>query len=526
MATYNANSSPAVPEGAVFFNGQLLVDGFNFRIAEEGEIFPKYEVFNTRYDRERKLKNMPIGYLPICRTLPNCQADLSTLVAVKTDKAADILIAASGGHTSANLMYFYMAGCAKATPTLAAHVHRLNKMKEIFPYFSKLTDYRPGESTANNQTKKNAPKQEKPPVSTPTVPAAPVKAEAPAPAVTAKNDPKMPAATSPAAQDKEPNMPLLIELMQKARGDRSVQKFSHECGVPYTTLYTALVGKRRAGLPEKYVRSIATHAAPDCGVTLEMLAAANGTPIKSRTAKPAAGSALQNAPAKKPPVESTPVAAPAAPVAEVVDAPMVAPAPAPIVDTAPTKPFCYNVFEVVQRDSLDGIQRKEEYICSFVEEKDARQFAAENSCERAYHQIPRLTRGVYIVRPGFLISSADYEKGINPLSLMVEATLPKISNPSERGYEICITNRYSENARLPLIPGAAFIQGLDERRFPTDWDAAKKAEVDGIAIIHDMPGVEDWTYIDTPENRVLIANALPKYPRCDVRGLRQHRRNA
>lgn len=523
MATYNTNSTPVVPEGAVFFNGLLIVDGFTFRIAEEGEILPQHEVFNTRYDRERKLKNMPIGYLPMCRTLPNCQADLSTLVAVKTEKAADILIAASGGHTSANLMYFYMAGCAKATPTLAAHVHRLNKMKEIFPYFSKLTDYRPGESTANNQTKKKAPKQEKPPV---TAPSAPVKTEVPVPATTAKNEPETTAATPPAKQDEGPNMDLLIELITKARGGRSVQKFSHECGVPYTTLYTALVGKRRAGLPEKYVRSIATHAAPNCGVTLEMLAAANGTIVKSRTTKPAAGNALQDAPAKKPPVESTPVAAPAAPVAEVVDAPMVAPAPAPIVDTVPAKPFCYNVFEVVQRDSLDGIQRKEEYVCSFVEEKDARQFATENSCERPYRQLPRLTRGVYIVRPGFLISSADYEKGINPLSLTVETTLPKISNPSERGYEICITNKYSENARLPLIPGAAFIQGLDERRFPTDWDAAKKAEVDGIAIIHDMPGVEDWTYIDTPENRVLISNALPKYPRCDVRGLRQRRRNA
>lgn len=520
MAINNTNN----PEGAIFFNGQLLVDGFTFRIAEENEILPNYEVFNTRYDRERKLKNMPIGYLPLCHTLPNCQADLKTLVAVKTsaEMVADILIAASGGHTSANLMFFYMEGCAKAAPTLAAHVHRLNKMKVIFPFFSKLTDYTPGKNTAKSQPKKELPKQERPPITAPVAPATPAKAEAPAPAATTKGKPE-----TPATQQKEGlNMDLLIELITKAKGTRSMQKFSHECSIPYTTLYNTLHGKRRIGIQEKWVRSIVTHAEPGCGVTLEMLSAANGTPIKARTARPAAENAPQSAPATTTPIEEVPVAAPAATGAAGAGTPVAAPTAAPCEDTAPAKPFCYNVFEIVKRDTLDGIQAKEEYVCSFVEERDAKRFAEENSCERVYHQLPRLTRGIYIVRPGFLISSADYEKGINPLSLTVEATLPKISNPSERGYEICITSRYSENARLPLIPGAAFIQSLDERRFPTDWDATKQAEKDGIAIIHDMPGVEDWTYIDTPENRVLISNALPKYPRCDVRGLRQHRRNA
>ena len=544
MASNNTNNSNNPISLAP--DRRMSVNGFTFRIAEKDEILPQYEVFNYRYDRERKLKDMPNGYLPLCRPLPNCQADLTTLVAVQTDLAEDILIAASGGHTSANLMNFYIEGCKKAPPTLATQVHRLNKIKVIFPFFSHLTGYNTEEKDAKPQPiQKESPKQENAPAPAPAAPASPTKVEkaelstptksekttpsTPAkvekemPAATAKSNPETSGAASAPQQVDGLNLPLLIELIEKARGDRSVQKFANECCIPYSSLYNILHGKRQLEIQEMWVRTIVNHADPNSGVTLEMLSAANGTPLKSRSAKSAAKSTSQKAPSKATPVaiiEETPIADPAEAATVAAFVPEATPAPAPVVEAAPVKPICYNVFEVIKNDTPNGVQRIEEYVCSFVEEEDAKKFAKENSYERVYNRLQ--IRGIYIVRPGFLISHSSFEKGVNLLSMTVEATMPKIPNPKERGYNIFIISKYYEDARVAIIPGAAHIQALDnDGHFLTDWDAAKQAEKDGIAIIHDMPGVEDWTYIDTPENRVLIESVLPKYPRCDVRSQRQ-----
>lgn len=72
------------------------------------------------------------------------------------------------------------------------------------------------------------------------------------------------------------------------------------------------------------------------------------------------------------------------------------------------------------------------------------------------------------------------------------------------GYIICIATTGSN-----LIPNASHIEVDGENPlFYSDYDAARQAEKDGIAIIHDMPGIEDWTYLDTPENRKIITSWL------------------
>ena len=69
---------------------------------------------------------------------------------------------------------------------------------------------------------------------------------------------------------------------------------------------------------------------------------------------------------------------------------------------------------------------------------------------------------------------------------------------AERGYYISISG-YGN--------GATHIQRIDVMdAFQSDWEAAKKAEADGIPIIRDMLLPEEHTapYIDTVENRFLL----------------------
>ena len=44
--------------------------------------------------------------------------------------------------------------------------------------------------------------------------------------------------------------------------------------------------------------------------------------------------------------------------------------------------------------------------------------------------------------------------------------------------------------------------------YEDDIAAAKAAERDGIKLIYGMKGVEDGTYLDTPDNRRILKNAL------------------
>lgn len=81
-------------------------------------------------------------------------------------------------------------------------------------------------------------------------------------------------------------------------------------------------------------------------------------------------------------------------------------------------------------------------------------------------------------------------------------------NKNENGYVICVTPTGSD---LPFVPNVEHIRRSDSSNL-SSRAAARKAEKDGIKIIHDMSNVPDWTYIDTPQNREKIAAWLKEHP--------------
>lgn len=181
----------------------------------------------------------------------------------------------------------------------------------------------------------------------------------------------------------------------------------------------------------------------------------------------------------------------------------------------------YNVFEIIEcADDCDRVYDTEEFVCSFESEDDAKDFARINSVERIYSQYPKLTRGVYKVYPGYFIPHSQYRSNMNPHALLASVTAPKV-DPSETGYGIFTATNCST-----IIPGALHIEKIDSaKKFSDDYAAAKQAAQDGIPIIHDMEGVEDWTYVDTYENRALIEAVFHKYPECDTRTWRKRSQN-
>lgn len=181
----------------------------------------------------------------------------------------------------------------------------------------------------------------------------------------------------------------------------------------------------------------------------------------------------------------------------------------------------YNVFEVVEcADDCDRVYDTEEFVCAFEKEEDAQEFARVNTCERIYNKYPTLRRGTYKVYPGYFIPHSLYKKEMEPHALLAAVTAPTV-DPEETGYGIfTVTNCCT------IIPGAQHIEKMDfMHKFRDDYTAARQAEKDGIPIIHDMEGVEDWTYIDTPENRALITAVFHKYPECDTRNWRKRASN-
>ena len=80
---------------------------------------------------------------------------------------------------------------------------------------------------------------------------------------------------------------------------------------------------------------------------------------------------------------------------------------------------------------------------------------------------------------------------------------------TKTGWLVCITDT-SEG----LIPNALHIERDDSMMvYADDYEAAKAYEQQGGKIIHDMgERVEDWTYVDTPENRALISAFLQQNP--------------
>ena len=178
----------------------------------------------------------------------------------------------------------------------------------------------------------------------------------------------------------------------------------------------------------------------------------------------------------------------------------------------------FNIFEIVeQADDCDRVYETEEFVCSFENESDAKDFAETNSVEYVYTNYPKLKRGTYKVYPGYFVPHSMYQKGMDPRTLLASITAPKVADPVEAGYDI-----FTEADCKTIFPGALHIERMDlVRKYPDDYAAAKQAEKDGIPIIHDMEGVEDWTYVDTHENRALIETLLPKHPECDIRNWRK-----
>lgn len=61
------------------------------------------------------------------------------------------------------------------------------------------------------------------------------------------------------------------------------------------------------------------------------------------------------------------------------------------------------------------------------------------------------------------------------------------------------------------IAGALHIERDDSLipwKFNDDVEAAKAAEQDGIKLVYGMDGIEDGVYLDTPDNRRVLENAL------------------
>lgn len=76
------------------------------------------------------------------------------------------------------------------------------------------------------------------------------------------------------------------------------------------------------------------------------------------------------------------------------------------------------------------------------------------------------------------------------------------------GYVLAV----AENSSF-YIPDAVHVERDDDLfLFADDEEAARAAERDGIQLIYGMGDVPDGVYVDTPENRAVIAAGLEKYP--------------
>ena len=76
---------------------------------------------------------------------------------------------------------------------------------------------------------------------------------------------------------KDADMSLVANLLDQARGRRSVVDFSYECGYSITTFNNVIRQKRLSkNLDEKLMRVIADHADLESGIQLDHMMAANG----------------------------------------------------------------------------------------------------------------------------------------------------------------------------------------------------------------------------------------------------------
>lgn len=78
----------------------------------------------------------------------------------------------------------------------------------------------------------------------------------------------------------------------------------------------------------------------------------------------------------------------------------------------------------------------------------------------------------------------------------------------DRGYmlEVCTGDDI-------YLPNALHVERIDElMMYDGDFEAAKAAEQDGIQLIYGMQHVPNGIYLDTPENRAVIQQALKDHP--------------
>ena len=79
---------------------------------------------------------------------------------------------------------------------------------------------------------------------------------------------------------------------------------------------------------------------------------------------------------------------------------------------------------------------------------------------------------------------------------------------SEKGYVLAV----AEDSGF-YIPGALHIERNDDLMlYDSDEQASEAAEQDGVKLIRGMEHIPDGVYLDTPENRTVIAEQLIKYP--------------
>lgn len=78
-------------------------------------------------------KNMPEGYLPLCRAIPGTyRVEVDTLKAIKIDGAQKILAAVHGGQNTIMKMERYIKRYQNAKPGSVAHL-RVQRMREALP---------------------------------------------------------------------------------------------------------------------------------------------------------------------------------------------------------------------------------------------------------------------------------------------------------------------------------------------------------------------------------------------------------
>lgn len=73
-----------------------------------------------------------------------------------------------------------------------------------------------------------------------------------------------------------PSKARFAALLDQARGTRTMKRFAEECGVNPSTFSRIYNQANKGASSEELIRLIAEHAAPESGVTLDMLMEANG----------------------------------------------------------------------------------------------------------------------------------------------------------------------------------------------------------------------------------------------------------